>query len=197
MEDAAEQLTNLAQSIADCARCETLTNGRLRTVAGGGHPHCAVMVVSLQPDIADEAGDKVAGATLVEELSTFMPALATASDALYVTTLAKCVARDGATLRTPRAEELDACFPYFSREISITTPHYILTVGEQATRYILRKLFKDLPYHEGDSLELRVFVNPAFKIVPVAEPRELRERDAQEQEAYCRRLDSLAQVMGL
>ena len=34
---------------------------------------------------------------------------------------------------------------------------------------------QDLPYKKGDSLELRLFDNPAFKIVPVATPDELRE----------------------
>ena len=42
------------------------------------------------------------------------------------------------------------------------------------TRYLLGRLFKDLPYEPGDSLELRLFYNPAFKIVPVATPGELR-----------------------
>lgn len=194
MEDAAEQLSRLAQAVGECERCR----GRgLRPVPGGGHPHCSVMVVSLQPDPADAANGKPAGATLVQDLAEFMPALAATADQLYVTTLFKCVAQDEEDSRTPTTEELDACFPYLSRELSITTPHYILVVGEQATHYILGKLFRDLPYREGDSLELRVFVNPAFKIVPVAEPWELRERGAREREEYCRRLATLAQVMGL
>jgi len=70
-------------------------------------------------------------------------------------------------------------------------------VGEETTRYLLGKLFKDLPYKKGDSLELRLFDNPAFKIVPVATPDELRERDAKARKEYGDRLRALARVMGL
>ena len=54
------------------------------------------------------------------------------------------------------------------------TPHFILAVGEETARFVLRKLFRDRPYAHGDALELRVFDNPAFKVVPVATPEELR-----------------------
>ena len=70
-------------------------------------------------------------------------------------------------------------------------------MGEETTRYLLGRLFKDLPYKKGDSLELRLFDNPAFKIVPVASPDELRERDAKARKEYVERLRALAQVMGL
>lgn len=199
MEDAAEQLKRLAQSVGECILCEEIVAHRLRAVPGGGHPHCAVMVVSLQPDPIDEAEGKTAGSTVVAQLSEFIPALAQASDRLYVTTLLKCVARDRDAVapRQPDPAELDACFPYLSREISITTPHFILTVGQQTTRYVLRRLFKDLPYDEEDSLELRVFDNPAFRVVPVATPDELRARDAKARKEYSDRFKALAQVIGL
>lgn len=197
MEDAAEQLDRLAQTVGECVRCQEIVAHRLRAVPGGGHPHCAVMVVSLSPNPADEAEGRPAGSNQTEHLSEFMPALASAGDKVYVTTLLKCVARDATGARPPEAKELDNCFPYLSSELSITTPHYILTVGEETTRYVLHKLFKDQPYREGDSLELRVFDNPAFRIVPVADPDELRARDAKARKDYSDRLKALAQVMGL
>lgn len=197
MEDAAEQLDRLAQSVGACVQCRDIVARRLRSVPGGGHPHCAVMVVALGPDPADEAEGRTAGQEQVERLSEFMPALAGSDVGVYATTLLKCVARDAASVRPPKAEELDNCFPYLSRELSITTPHYILTVGEATTRYVLRKLFKDQPYREGDSLELRVFDNPAFRVVPVADPDELAARDARARKDYSNRLTALAQLMGL
>jgi uracil-DNA glycosylase family 4 len=155
------------------------------------------MIVSLDPDPTDETEGQPAGATVVKQLAEFMPGLSAAADKVYVTTLVKCVARTAGAARPPETEELDNCFPYFSKEFSITTPHYILTVGEQATRYILHKLFKDQPYREGDSLELRVFDNPAFRIVPVADPEELRARNADERKEYCARLGTLSHLMGI
>lgn len=197
MEDAAEQLERLAQSVAVCERCTELTARRLRAVPGGGHPHCAVMLVSMMPDPADEQLGKPAGATTMERLGEYMPGLADAGDKVYTTTLLKCVARDASGLRDATPGELDNCYSHLSREVSITTPHYILTIGEDTTRYVLGRLFKTLPYHEGDSLELRVFDNPAFRIVPVATPEELAARDNAERKAYMERLRTLAHVMGL
>ena len=197
MEDAVEQLDRLARNVGECTRCEELVAGRLRAVPGGGHPHCAVMVVSLSPDPADEEAGLPAGSTLVAGLTELMPALAASADKVYVTTLVKCVPRSACDLRAPQAKELDDCYPFLSRELTITTPHYVLPVGEETTRYLLGKLFKDLPYNKGDALELRLFDNPAFKIVPVATPDNLRELDAKARKEYVERLRVLAQVMGL
>jgi len=197
MEDAVEQLEKLARNVGECTRCEELVACRLRAVPGGGHPHCAVMVVSLCPDPADETGERPAGAALVDELAEFMPALIENPDKVYVTALMKCVPRTACDIRAPQANEQDNCYAFLSRELTITTPHYVLPVGEETTRFLLGKLFKDLPYKKGDSLELRLFDNPAFKIVPVAIPDELRKRDAKARKDYVERLHALAQVMGL
>jgi DNA polymerase len=197
MEDAVEQLDKMARSVGECTRCDELVTNRLRAVPGGGHPHCSVMVVSLAPDPADEEEGRVAGQTAIEALAEFMPALVTSRDQVYATTLLKCVPRTDRALRAPRDTELQACYPYISKELTITTPHYVLTVGEATTRFLLGKLFKNAPYAPGDSLELRLFDNPAFKIVPVAEAAELRQRDVKARKEYTERLRALAQVMGL
>jgi DNA polymerase len=198
MEDALEQLDTLAARVRACTRCDDLLECRRRAVPGGGHPHTQVMVVTWCPEEADEAGDGSAGAGTVERLAASMPALTgPARDQLYVTGLIKCVPRSGGDVRAPRADEQEHCFEYLSREISITTPHWILTVGEPTSRFLLRKLFRDLPHGEDESLELRVFDNPAFKVVPVATPEEIDDRPAPEQKAYRERLRALSQRMGI
>jgi uracil-DNA glycosylase len=197
MEDAVEQLDLLKRSVSACTVCDEIVACRQRAVPGGGHAHCAVMVVSLQPDEADEHSGQPGGSSLVHALSEYMPALRTAAGMFYVTTLLKCVARTACALRAPHESELDACFQFLSKELTITTPHYLLVVGEEATRYVLGKLFKDQPFTPGDSLELRVFDNPAFKIVPVATPLELAARDPKKRKEYADSLRALSQVMGL
>ena len=197
MEDAVEQLDNLARSVGECTRCDELVANRLRAVPGGGHPHCSVMVVALHTHPTDEEDGGLAGETLLAGLAEFMPALAHSRDKVYVTALAKCAPRSGDVARGPLPQELDNCWPYLSKELTITTPHYVLTVGEETTRYLLGKLFKDKPYSPGDSLELRLFDNPSFKVVPVATPDELRQRDPKARKEYAERLRQLGQVMGL
>ena len=197
MEDAVEQLDRLERAVTACTVCDELVACRERAVPGRGHPHCTVMVVSLQPDVTDEHEGRPGGSSVAAGLAEYMPALETGADNVYVTTLLKCVARTQCALRDPRQTELDACFHFLSKELTITTPHYLLAAGEETARYLLRRLFKDLPYKAGDSLELRVFDNPAFRIVPVATPQELAARDPKARKDYADKLRALSQVMGL
>lgn len=197
MEDAVEQLDRLERSVTACTVCDELVACRLRAVPGAGHPHCAVMVVSLQPDVIDEQGDRPGGSATLDALAEHMPALATGADKVYVTTLLKCVPRTDCAVRAPRDGELEACFHFLSKELTITTPHYVLAVGEETARYLLHKLFKDPPYKPGESLEMRVFDNPAFRIVPIAEPGDLAALPTRARKEYTDKLRALAQVMGL
>ena len=104
MEDAVEQLDTLARSVGECTKCDELVACRLRAVPGGGHPHCAVMVVALHPDPADEEGATEAGRrALLADLAEFMPALAENRDKVYVTSLTKCVPRSD--VRRPRPQD--------------------------------------------------------------------------------------------
>jgi DNA polymerase len=197
VEDALEQLEALAATVSACTRCPQLAASRRRAVPGGGHPHCHVMVVTACPGPADEAGGTAAGEAALQALGEYMPALVERRDRVYVTSLVKCVARDGEALREPSTDELEACFPYLSRELTITTPHYVLSVGEACSRFLLGKLFARTPYEPGDALELRVFESPSFRVVPVATPDELAGRDARARKEYAERLHALARAMAL
>ncbi len=147
MEDADAKLHQLARSEKQCIKCEELAACRLRAVAGAGHPHASVMFVSLCPSSEDETEDLPAGSTVMRELTEFIPSLGNGSrDKAFCTTLLKCVPRSGRGLRDPRLEEQENCFGFLSKEISITTPHYIVAIGEKTTRFLLKKLFRDLPY---------------------------------------------------
>ena len=83
MEDALEQLAALARRVSGCTRCSEIAARRLRAVPGGGDPHAAVLVVSLAPSEADEAGDGEAGGGLLDGLAEFMPALETSRERVY------------------------------------------------------------------------------------------------------------------
>jgi len=198
MEDADAKLHQLARSEKQCIKCEELAACRLRAVAGAGHPHASVMFVSLCPSSEDETEDLPAGSTVMRELTEFIPSLGNGSrDKAFCTTLLKCVPRSGRGVRDPRPEEQENCFAFLSKEISITTPHYIVAIGEKTTRFLLKKLFRDLPYSPDDALELRVFDSPGMRVVPIATPAELRARDAKTRKTYTERLHQLAALMGL
>jgi uracil-DNA glycosylase family 4 len=198
MEDAAEKLDELARAAAECTRCPDIVACRLRALSGRGHPHAHVMFVSLSPSPEEEAADLPAGSAMAAELAEFVPALANGGrDTSYFTTVVKCVPRRDSRVRKPRVQEKENCFGFLSREISITTPHYIVPVGDEATRFLLGKLFKEGDTAKHDPLELRVYESPSFKVVPIAAPSDLRKRDAAARDQYVKQLHQLTALMGL
>lgn len=198
MEDAAEKLDELARAAAACTKCTDLVACRLRALPGTGHPHAHVMFVALSPSPEEEAGDLPAGTAMAAELAEFVPALANGGrEKSYFTTLVKCVPRSLERLRKPRVTEKENCFGFLSREISITTPHYIVPVGDEATRFLLGKLFKSADTSKHDPLALRVYESPSFRVVSIAAPRDIRRRDPRARGEYVKQLHSLTALMGL
>lgn len=198
MEDAAEKLDQLARAEKECTRCADIAACRLRALSGAGHPHAQVMFVSLSPSPEEEAGDLPAGAELLRDLAAYIPALSNGGRSkAYVTTAVKCVPRSDRRLRRPHDDELENCFGFLSNEISTITPHFIVSVGEEASRFLLGKLFGDIDLDEHDALELRVFDSPGFRVVPIATPGEIGARGDAERHEYVKRLHTLAGLMGL
>jgi uracil-DNA glycosylase family 4 len=197
MEDAAAKLDQLAADVAVCERCRELAALRLRAVPGAGHPHAHVMVVAPSPSESDESGDRPGGDSLLAELTTLLPGLGAAHRAdVYVTALVKCVPRDENGLRDPLDAERDACFNYLSLEISTITPHFLLPVGRETSEFVLQRLF-------GRAIAgalppgIRVLESPAFRVVPIASPRELTALPDKERRAYVDQLRALAGRIGI
>ena len=198
MEDAAEKLDELARAERQCTRCDDIVSCRLRALSGAGHPHAQVMFVSLHPSPEEEAADLPAGSAVLRELAELMPTLLNGGRGkAYFTTVVKCVPRSDCHLRRPRPDEQDNCYSYLSREISITTPHYVVPIGDEASRFLLGKLFGQADAAEHDPLEVRVYDSPSFKVVPIAAPGEVAVREPKARDAYVKRLHSLATLMGL
>jgi len=198
MEDATEKLDQLARSQAECTKCAEIASCRLRAVSGGGHPHATVMFVSLAPSPEDEKANTAAGAALLDSLVDYLPMLGNgARDKAFATTVLKCVPRNAEALRAPTDEEQDNCFGFLSKEISITTPHFVVPVGEHAARFLIGKLFHDHVADSYEPLALRVYDSPAFKVVPMASPEEIEALDAKSKRDYLDRLHALSTVMGL
>jgi uracil-DNA glycosylase family 4 len=156
------------------------------------------MFVSLHPSPEEEAGDLPAGTAVLRELAELIPSLSNGGRAkAYFTTVVKCVPRSDCHMRRPNSAEQDNCYSFLSREISITTPHYVVPIGDEASRFLLGKLFGQADAADHDPLELRVYDSPSFKVVPIAAPGEVAVREPKARAAYVKRLRSLAAVMGL
>jgi uracil-DNA glycosylase family 4 len=197
MEDAAAKLTQLAADVTACTRCDDLAGSRRRAVPGAGHPHAHVMVVAPCPSESDEAGTGAAGSSLLTELAALLPGLADSERVdVYLTALVKCVPRDGTAPREPLNAERDTCFSFLSLEISTITPHFLLPVGRETSAFVLQRLF-------GRAVAgalppgIRVLESPAFRVVPIAAPAELRDMAEKDRRAYEEQLRALAGRIGI
>ncbi len=198
MEDAAEKLDELARAEKQCTKCDDIVSCRRRALSGAGHPHAQVMFVSLHPSPEEEADDLPAGTAVLRDLAELIPSLSNGGRAkAFFTTVVKCVPRSDCHLRRPHPAEQDNCYSFLSREISITTPHYVVPIGDEASRFLLAKLFGQADADEHDPLELRVYDSPSFKVVPIAAPGEIAMRKPGERDTYVERLRTVAGLMGL
>ena len=72
-----------------------------------------------------------------------------------------------------------------------------MPIGDEASRFLLGKLFGEADAADHDPLEMRVDDSPSFKVVPIAAPGEVAVCEPKARDAYVKRLRSLASVMGL
>ena len=197
MEDAAEKLDELARAEKQCTRCDDIVSCRLRALSGAGHPHAQVMFVSLHPSPEEEAADLPAGTAVLRELAELIPTLQRRprQGLLHDRREVRAAQRLPPAPSPPR--RAGQLLFVLSREISITTPHYVVPIGDEASRFLLGKLFGEADAADHDPLEMRVYDSPSFKVVPIAAPGEIVVREPKARDAYVTRLRSLATVMGL
>jgi uracil-DNA glycosylase family 4 len=197
MRDGAARLTALAQEISSCTRCPDLAQSRARALFGQGSERAHVMIVAPFPSAEEEQESAAAGSSLFAWLSDYLPTLADERrSSVYVTSLLKCVPRTHGSVRGVMAYEQTNCFPFLSAEISVITPHFVLPVGQDASAFLLRKLFG-----RADASVLppaiRVVESPSFRVIPVAGPAELQEMAKRERSRYIDQLHSLTARIGL
>ena len=73
----------------------------------------------------------------------------------------------------------------------------MVPIGDEASRFLLGKLFGQADADDHDPLEVRVYDSPSFKVVPIAAPGEVAVREPQARDEYVKALRTLATVMGL
>src|SRR4030042_1419963 len=68
-------------------------------------------------------------------------------------------------------KHIDNCISYLTREISIITPHIIVSMGLDVSNIILEKYFSiEKKYRDIEKIYMKIFDNPSFKLVPFFDP---------------------------
>ena len=131
METDLEQLQTLAESCIQCRLSET----RTKVVFGVGSPEADLMFVGEAPGKHEDLqGEPFVGAA-GRLLDRLLAEIGIAREDAYIANVLKCRPPGN---RDPLADEIDACKGYLRRQIELIDPRVIMTLGNFATKLLLR-----------------------------------------------------------
>lgn len=153
-------LAEIEALIGDCRRCR-LSETRTRIVFGSGDPVAKVMLIGEAPG----KNEDLTGVPFVGAAGKFLDELLAAArlarDDVFVANVVKCRPPGN---RNPAPAEIETCIPFLREQIKIVDPEIIVTLGNFATRVVLRT--------DAGITTLRGTVHQAgrFKVLPVYHP---------------------------
>lgn len=157
-------LTEVSELIGDCQRC-ALAATRTNIVFGAGDPEARVMIIGEAPGRTEDLrGEPFVGAAgkLLDELLAH--AGLERSD-VFIANVLKCRPPNN---RDPLQDEIETCTPFLREQVRIISPHVLVTLGNFATRFVLRTdesitRLRGVPRRAGRFTVLPVF-HPAAAI---------------------------------
>jgi len=182
---AKESLKKLAEEVTQCKKCSDLAKLRNKPVPGTGSPNAKIIIVGNYPieKSTEQAGkpftNDPSGKLIKKIIKKINLSL---SKDTYITYLVKCTPRkisskdavQAPVAIKPSKKHINNCISFLSKEISIITPHVIISLGLDVSNTILEKFFSlDKKYRSIDKIHMRIFENPSFKLVPFYEPQDV------------------------
>lgn len=127
-------LEELAAQVAQCRLCP-LCDGRTQTVFGVGNPQARVMFVGEAPGKNEDLqGEPFVGAA-GQNLNALLTLAGLRREDIYIANVLKCRPPSN---RDPRPEEIELCTPYLREQTRTISPEFIVTLGNFATKFILK-----------------------------------------------------------
>src|SRR5262245_2979987 len=138
MSDAVERagaLRAYADETADCTRCP-LASGRTQVVFGVGNPDADLMFVGEAPGFhEDQQGIPFVGQA-GKLLDRLLGGIGLQRSDIYIANALKCRPPPD---RDPLPEEIASCQPHLIRQIELTQPRLVATLGNFATKLLSGK----------------------------------------------------------
>lgn len=127
-------LETLEQQARACRGCE-LCQGRTNVVFGTGNPDARVMIIGEAPGKNEDLqGEPFVGAA-GKYLNELLGYAGLAREDVYIANVLKCRPPGN---RNPRPEEIQACSDFLREQTRTIDPDYIVTLGNFATKFILK-----------------------------------------------------------
>jgi len=161
----------LQGEVVSCKKCDLCTT-RKQTVFGEGNIDAEWMLIGQAP----EQNEEMEGRPFVGQhgllLTEMIRSIGLKREDVYITNLLKCSPPEG---RDPKVEEINTCYDYVSRQITLVKPKIILAIGRVAaqrllnTKQPLSKLRGEA--HQLDGIPLVVVYHPAYLLRSLLEKR--------------------------
>ena len=127
-------LDELRQQVAACHACP-LANGRTQTVFGDGNPDARVLIVGEAPGKNEDLqGVPFVGAA-GQQLNRLLEIAGLKREDVFIANVLKCRPPGN---RDPRPEEIEVCTPFLREQTRTIDPEFIVTLGNFATKFILK-----------------------------------------------------------
>lgn len=124
----------LEKQIQNCNKC-ALKDGRTNVVFGSGNVSASVMIIGEAPG----KNEDLEGLPFVGKAGKYLEELLSLAglsrDEVYIANVVKCRPPNN---RDPKADEILACAPYLRQQTAKVNPKIIVTLGNFATRFILK-----------------------------------------------------------
>lgn len=165
-------LTEIRELIGDCHRCP-LGDTRTTIVFGVGDPAARVMLIGEAPGKNEDLkGEPFVGAA-GQLLNELLAHAGLARDDVYIANVLKCRPPGN---RDPEPAEIETCTPFLREQIRVIGPEVLVTLGNFATKFVLRTETGITRLHGRPQQAGRFTVLPIFH--PAAAIYDRTKRDA-------------------
>lgn len=127
-------LEEIRSLVAACHACP-LADGRTQTVFGVGNPQARVLFVGEAPGKNEDLqGEPFVGAA-GQNLNHLLGIAGLKREEIFIANVLKCRPPGN---RDPRPEEIELCAPFLREQTRTINPEFIVTLGNFATKFILK-----------------------------------------------------------
>ncbi len=129
-----EILTEVKKEVEQCTLCALATT-RTHTVFGEGNPDAVIMFIGEAPGEEEDRTGKPFVGKAGQLLTRILQSVHISREEVYIANMLKCRPPNN---RTPKEEEMEACFPYLEAQIALVNPSIIVTLGSVSTSFLLQ-----------------------------------------------------------
>ena len=153
-------LQDVRDRMGDCKACP-LWEGRTNLVFGVGNPYARVMFIGEGPGKNEDLqGEPFVGAA-GKFLNELLDIAGLRREDVYIANILKCRPPGN---RDPQPGEIPACTPWLREQIKVIHPEYLVTLGNFATKFVLKT-------ERGiTSLHGQVMTTGPFTVMPMFHP---------------------------